>query len=125
MTLTGTHQALLTRSRKVQAAALDLDAERLRREVLALLAAFVDHTGQVEAALADLPAATADDVSHSQRRVLKRLLALSTAAEASEVAPRCYELSSELIALVALLTETERRAQSRAGADRGRLTLVR
>jgi hypothetical protein len=125
VTLTSTHQELLTRSRKVQSAALDLDAARLRREVQAMLAAFVDHAGQVEAALADLPPATMEDVSHGQRRVLKRLLALSVAAEAPEVAPRCYELGYELTALVALLAETERRACSRAGASPALLALAR
>jgi hypothetical protein len=125
VTLTTTHQELLTRSRKVQSAALDLDADRLRREVAAMLAAFVDHTGQVEAALADLPPASIEDVSQGQRRVLKRLLALSVAADAPEVAPRCYELGNELTALVALLTEAERRAYGRADASGARLAGVR
>lgn len=125
MTLTSTHQELLTRSRKVQSAALDLDADRLRREVQALLAAFADHAGQVEAAIAGLPSATMEDVSRGQRRVLKRLLALSAAAEAPEVAPRCYELGYELTALLALLAEAERRAYGRPGASPALVALTR
>jgi hypothetical protein len=125
VTLTSTHQELLTRSRKVQSAALDRDAERLRREVLAMLAAFVDHTAQVEAALDELSPASIGEVTLGQRRVLKRLLSLSAAAEAAEVAPRCCELGNELTALVALLTEAERLAHGRADASRARLALVR
>lgn len=125
MTLTSTHQELLTRSRKVQAAALDLDGDRLRREVRTLLTVFVDHTEQVAAALAGLPPAMVDEVVQGQRRVLKRLLALSVAAEAPEVSPRCRELGNQLTALVALLTESERRACARADAAAARLAVAR
>jgi len=106
---THAHHELVTRANKVRAAATDLDADRLRREVGALLEVFLEHTEAVTASLAGLPSAAIVSVGRAQQRVLKRLLALARAAEGSEVDPRCGELGVELTTLVSLQTDVERR----------------
>lgn len=109
MPTTHAHHELVTRANKVRAAATDLDADRLRREVGALLEVFLEHTEAVTASLVGLPSAAIDSVGRAQQRVLKRLVALSRAAEAPEVDPRCGELGVELTALVSLQADVERR----------------
>lgn len=109
MPTTHAHHELLTRANKVRAAATDLDAERLRREVAALLEVFTEHTEAVTASLVGLPSAAIVAVGRAQQRVLKRLVELTRAADAPEVDPRCGELGVELTTLVSLQTDVERR----------------
>lgn len=104
------HHQLLTRANKVRAAAADGDAERLRREVEALLAGFREHMDAVAAPIGALPGTAAKALGQGQRLVLARLLALAAAARNDELDARCRTLGRDLATHLTLHFESERRA---------------
>lgn len=114
---THSHQELLTRANKVRAAAMDRDIDRFRREVDLLLGAFREHVEAQGAGLVALPMAVATTIGRGQKRLLKRLVALSSAATEDEVSTECVDLGVELTTLMTIQTEAERRALGRTDSS--------
>lgn len=109
------HPDLLTRANKVSAAAVDHDVDRLDREVMQLVDAFVHHTKVEDGLLRDLPSFTQRLVRRGQDRVLHELTALAVEASTAGSECDCARLGSELATLLTLQADAEHRAFAREG----------
>jgi len=95
------HPALLTRLRKVRAAAIDGELDRLEREVAKLLTAFRVHIEE-ERATVTRPAHQASSALHRGRRQLDRTLRSLAMASAAADLRRCERISADAEALLTL-----------------------
>jgi hypothetical protein len=104
------HEALLTLARKVDAAASDNDAERLRRAAEHLLGALTTHVRAEASDINHLPTTRARSLRHGQQRLLD--LAAEIVGEADDgcslPAGRCRLRTEELLAYLTLQARDER-----------------
>ncbi len=104
------HEALLTLARKVDAAASDNDADRLRGAAKHLLGALRTHVRAEANDMNQLPTASARSLRHGQQRLLDLVVEIVAEADDRCSLPtgRCRLRTQELLAYLTLQARDER-----------------
>ena len=104
------HEALLTLARKVHAAALDNDPQRLQQAALHLIETLAVHVRDETPALLGLAPPQARILGRGQQRLLSEAkdLASEAAGGCTQPPERCRNRTEELLALLVLQARDER-----------------
>lgn len=105
------HAALLTRARKVAAAAADGDRQRLQREAGALLHAFAVHVADEQAEILRVGRRLATVLLRGQRRLHRDIIALAVESEAPDIR-RCERMAAQIEAVLSVQAAREHRILS-------------